>query len=35
MDDSEYGKYEVSFLKKLADDIKIAIKGSPVQMTVF
>ena len=34
VDDPEYDQYEASVLKKLADDVKIAIRGGKVHMTV-
>ena len=34
IDDPEWDRYEQSVLKKLADDIKISIKGGVVEMTV-
>jgi hypothetical protein len=34
IDDPEWDRYEQSVLRKLADDIKISIKGGVVEMTV-
>ena len=34
VDDSEWDRYERSILRKLADDIKISIRGGTVDMTV-